>query len=94
MDLNYFTIAYDTISPQIVPVNWSPSNLKMKIDDEHSGIKTYRATINGEFLLMRYEAKRNLLMALPKDENVPLKGEFRLWVEDHLGNTHEIKRTL
>ncbi len=90
----YYTISTDTVPPIITPVNWSPNNLKMAIKDEHSGIKSFRATINGEFLLMRFEAKRNLLMALPKNESEPLSGEFLLVIEDMLGNTKELKRTL
>ena len=56
-DLGYYTIDYDTIPPEILPINWSPSNLKMKISDNNSGVKKYGATINGQFLLMRYDAK-------------------------------------
>jgi hypothetical protein len=89
-----FTIDYDTIPPSITPLNWSPSNLKIRITDSRSGIKSFRASINGEFLLMRYEAKRDLLMALPKNPNIPLAGEFELIVEDNSGNLSEIKRKL
>ncbi len=93
-DFGDYTISYDTIPPTITPINWSSSNLKLKISDDLSGIKEYRATVDGEFLLMRYEAKRDLLMALPKDEKNPISGEFLLVVEDYLGNKTEIKRIL
>ncbi len=93
-DLLRYTIAYDTIPPVITPINWSRTNLKMKIEDSGSGIKKYNATINGRFLLMRYESKQDLLMAQPKDPNIPLSGEFILKVEDNLGNIAEIKRKL
>ena len=34
----------------------------MKIEDEHSGIKDYRATINGKWVLMEYDYKKNSLV--------------------------------
>jgi len=52
--LGKYTIARDTISPTIKPVNFSDGKwlskyryLKLKIKDDLSGIRNYRATING-----------------------------------------------
>ncbi len=93
-ELGKFTIAYDSIPPIITPVNWSKTNLKVKIEDESSGVKKYRATLDGRFLLMRFESKKGLLMAQPIDPNKPLSGEFILEVEDNLGNKNQITRKL
>lgn len=93
-NLSTYTISYDSIPPVIIPYSWSRSNLRIKIFDEHSGIRSYRATLDGSFLLMHFDKKRDLLRAVPKNPNLPLKGEFILEVEDFLGNKKEIKRIL
>ena len=36
-------------------------HLRIKVDDEFSGIKKYRASINGKWILMEHEPKRKLL---------------------------------
>ena len=89
-----YTIASDTIPPIIVPYSWSGNNLRVKIFDEMSGIKSYRATLNGEFLLMHYDAKKDMLRAVPENPNLPVKGKFILEIEDNLGNKSKIERTL
>ena len=35
--------------------------LQIKITDKLSGIKKYRASINGKWILMEYDAKKNIL---------------------------------
>jgi hypothetical protein len=52
-----------------------------------SGIKSYEATLNGEWLLMHYDAKSSTIWSEPKDKSKPLKGEFTLTVTDNSGNT-------
>ena len=89
-----YTISPDTIPPKIIPVNWSAQNLKLKISDDKSGIKSFKATVDDQFLLLRYEAKKSLLWAIPKIKNETLKGNFKLVVEDNQGNTTEIERIL
>jgi hypothetical protein len=93
-DLKRFTIAYDSIPPVVTPVSWSNPNLKFKISDNLSGIKSYSATINGQFLLLVYDPKKNLITARAKNSNKRLQGEFILTIEDNLGNIAEITRNL
>ena len=93
-DLGKFTIAADSVPPVITPISWSRTNLKVKAEDPGSGIKDYRATLDGAFLLMRFDAKKGLLLAQPKEENKPLSGEFKLEVVDNAGNTNTITRKL
>ena len=93
-DLVSFTLAQDTIPPQVTPISWLPSSLRFKIDDERSGIRSYRATLNGSFLLMQYEPKKDLLWAVPHDSMTKLSGEFILRVEDNQGNITELTKLL
>ncbi|WP_194850744.1 M23 family metallopeptidase [Nonlabens antarcticus] len=66
--LGTYAIRKDTKPPSIVPVNFKDGqwisknrNLKLKISDRETGIKAYRATINGKFILMEYDYKTNLI---------------------------------
>ncbi len=90
-----YTLARDTQAPRVVPVNfkdgqWISGNkdLKVKISDDLSGISSYRATVNGKFILMEYEYKQNLLTHDFSD-NVVTETENQLKIEviDNVGNT-------
>lgn len=68
-----FTVALDTIPPKINAfttfektdsvINLRKAvTLKFKVSDDLSGIKKYRATIDGNWVLCEYDAKNELLM--------------------------------
>ncbi|MDT8393617.1 MAG: M23 family metallopeptidase [Bacteroidales bacterium] len=88
-----YIILIDSVPPEIHSVNIASGIInpgreivKLKISDELSGIGSYRATLNGEWLLMEYDAKNDLLFyrideRLKKGEN-----NFRLIVTDNRGN--------
>ncbi len=87
-----FAVMIDTIAPKITPFNIIPNRnmtnyktLEVKIADNLSGIKSYRATIDGKWVIMEYEAKKAKLFhtfdKLPKG-----KHEFKLEVTDGVGN--------
>ncbi len=92
--LGTFTIAADTIGPDITPSRVTGQTLSFKIDDDRSGINSYKATLNGQFLLMYYEPKQKLIWAVRKDSNIPYEGEFLLEVEDNTGNITIYKKHL
>ena len=59
----------------------------MKIDDDFSGIKKYRATINDQWILFEHEPKRKMLTYDFQDidfRNHKLK--LKIEVEDQQGN--------
>ncbi len=85
-ELVSYTILTDSIPPKISPQKDQNDQPRLKIEDELSGIQSFRAELNGEFILMRYEAKDDLIWPLPKKSNIPLTGEFRLEVTDNAGN--------
>ena len=96
-----FTLTSDITSPVIKPINthdgkWmSKSNLlQMKISDRNSGIKKYRGTINGKWVLMEYDAKKNLLSYNFLDK-IHKSGEnkFKLIVIDNVGNNSIFEMT-
>ena len=98
---NYF-VTIDTISPTIHPLNISKdgdvkdtSGIKIKIDDELSGISTIRATINGKWILMDYDPKNNLLFYEFDDKTIrDKKVEFSLTVTDKKNNSSTLSKEI
>ena len=89
-----FCIISDTINPEIKGVNIFPgktfntqTSIKLTIKDKNSGIKSYRGEIDGEWILMEYDYKKNLLR-FDIDNNISKgKHNFTLEVIDNVGNT-------
>lgn len=88
-----YAIAIDSISPKIIPINIYPGanmtnkwSISMKITDNLSGIGSYRAEIDGKWVLMEYDAKRNMLYHYFDDKTTPGKHDFQLTVVDGVGN--------
>jgi hypothetical protein len=89
-----YTLAIDTTAPVIAPITkFANKNckaykvLRFKMYDTLSGIKSYRGTIDGKWVLMQYDAKFNTLYYV-FDENVGSgKHAFKITVEDKKGNS-------
>ncbi|MGC6470085.1 MAG: M23 family metallopeptidase [Flavobacteriales bacterium] len=92
-----YSVSVDTIAPIIKGLNIYPSKtmnsstLKMTIRDNESGIKSFNGYINNEWILMEYEPKSNRLTHFFDKSLKKGKNNFRLIVEDQLGNISEYK---
>ena len=93
-----FCVISDTIQPKITGVNIFPgkkintqTTIKLTIKDKHSGIKSFRGEIDGKWILMEYDYKKNLLR-FDIEDNIS-KGEhtFTLEVIDNVNNTTKYK---
>jgi hypothetical protein len=100
--LGDYTLAVDTISPQITPVinkgkKKQPDTnvLKFKITDNLSGIDTYRGTIDGKWVLFEYDMKNNLISYTFDKSRIQLgkKHILNLEVTDFKGNKRTYKST-
>lgn len=80
-----FTILKDKIPPTVRVIYVNNQAARFKIKDELSGINSFEATLNGQWLLMNYDAKSNTIMS-EKQVKGPLKGDFVLTVTDNAGN--------
>ncbi|KGL63218.1 peptidase, M23 family [Polaribacter sp. Hel1_85] len=68
--------------------------IKVKISDIGSGIKNYRATIDGKWILMEYNHKKKLLTYNFSDKKlVGSKHIFKIVVSDNVGNTNTLSAT-
>ncbi len=63
-----FTVMADTLAPVIKPLNITNNknisaqqSIRISISDNLSGIKSYRGTLNGKWILMDYDPKNKLL---------------------------------
>ena len=63
--------------------------LTIKVSDSQSGIKSYEATIDNEWILMEYDVKKKKLSYDFRDKKlVGSKHIFKLVVSDNVGNTN------
>ncbi|MRH99064.1 peptidoglycan DD-metalloendopeptidase family protein [Kriegella sp. EG-1] len=94
-NLGTYTLAKDTIAPKIKASNFKEkqwlnnySYLRLRISDDLSGIDSYSATLNGEWILMEYEPKKNTI-TYNFDDKILDKKDCTLKVEvtDNVGNT-------
>ena len=92
--LGAFTIKEDTVPPTITAKQLNTKKVIFIIDDQLSGIQSYKAYSNGEWLLMKYDMKRKRLESVLKNENKTLRGEFKLEVYDNAGNKRIYERTI
>ncbi|MDT7829945.1 M23 family metallopeptidase [Pricia sp. S334] len=94
-NLGTYTLAKDSIAPKVAPRNFKEKQwlnnyryLSLCVSDDLSGIDSYYATINGEWILMEYEPKTNTL-TYNFDDIILDKKEcnLKLIVTDNVGNS-------
>ena len=93
-ELGTFTFVRDSLAPTVVPNNFKAEQwlskykfLRLKINDDFSGIKKYRGSINGEWVLFEYEPKDKMLTYDLSDKNFEnVKHKLKIEVEDNVGN--------
>lgn len=97
-----YILTKDSLAPSIKPLNFKDQQwmsnykfLEIEVDDEFSGIKSYRATMNGQWILMEHEPKDNTLIYDFSDiEFDQTQLNFELEVEDQVGNQSVFKATI
>jgi len=93
-----YIIDIDTNPPAITPLNIPYSKnisnnttLKFLIVDWQTGVKNFKATANGKFILFSYDLKYNLITCDLKDVDLTGTTNFELMVEDGCGNIKRYK---
>ncbi len=92
--LGNFTLLTDSIPPRISLVKKNKDGFSFKIYDNLSGLKRVKATVNGQYVLMDYDYKRNLIWSLKENENQVFEGNLSIDVEDNQGNTFTYQTTI
>ena len=85
-DFGKYTLITDVEPPSVRPASISANSLRFTIKDELSGIKDFAAYVDGEWVLMHYDYKRDLIWSEKLDQSKPFAGELRLVVTDNVGN--------
>jgi murein DD-endopeptidase MepM/ murein hydrolase activator NlpD len=86
-----YAILLDTIPPTITPIDFEGATkpsmlLGFKLSDKGTGIKTYNAWVDGGWILMKYDGKRNM-MYHEFDERIMIgKHQLVIIVTDLSGN--------
>lgn len=93
-DFGDFCVTVDTVAPEIRPLDISKNkNLKGRksvrivIKDDFSGIKSYEGTLNGNWILLEYDAKNDLLVYYIDERLQKGDNHFKLEVTDQKDNT-------
>jgi len=93
-ELGKYTLAIDTISPSVKPINFKKDQwinnlkfLKLKVKDDLSGIRSIEGSINGSWILFEHEPKNNTISYNFSDNSFP-NGKHLLTIElvDLIGN--------
>ena len=97
--LGKYGLLIDNQFPKIYNSNFKDNDwmsrlryLTIKISDSQSGIKSYEASIDNEWILMEYDVKKKKLSYDFRDKKlVGSKHIFKLVVSDNVGNTNTYK---
>ncbi len=88
-----FVLDQDLQKPTITPIRVNSSEIRFTIRDNSSGIQSFEASVNGKWVLMRYEHKQAVIWSEKLEEQV-FKGPVVLKVTDQAGNVTEWKGTI
>jgi murein DD-endopeptidase MepM/ murein hydrolase activator NlpD len=99
--LGKYTLLTDDTKPGLYLKNfksgeWITKHSKIiaKISDKGTGIKSYRATLDGEWILMEYDLKKRQIVYQFKDKKlIGVKHQLKIEVEDNVGNTNTLNAT-
>ncbi len=91
-NLGRFVFLPDTIPPKIKYLGNKWNRLRFKVQDDLSGLKKIEAHLNGEWVLMEFDAKNSKLVSRFKNQNKAIKGEFELILEDMAGNKEKFNK--
>uniref|UniRef100_UPI00404B4415 M23 family metallopeptidase n=1 Tax=Flavobacterium sp. TaxID=239 RepID=UPI00404B4415 len=94
-DLGTYKLAQDTIAPRIYNINFvegknlnKQSTLTVSIADNLSGIDTYNAYLNGNWILMEYDYKtKKLIHRLDDNKYIAGRNDFKIIVTDAMQNS-------
>ena len=89
-----FTVIEDKIKPTIKAINLKEDmkdekSIKFKVRDNFSGIDYYEASLNGEWILLEYDAKYNLLEHFFYEDPTNNEKKLILTIKDGLGNSNK-----
>ena len=97
-NLGTYTLVKDTVAPKISAKNFKDKKwlnnyqyLSVYLSDDLSGIRSYTATLNGNWILMEYEPKKNTLTYNFDDKAINgNQYKLKIIVTDNVGNSNSL----
>ena len=86
-----YVLATDTVPPVVTPLSVSSTRIRFKVADTLSGLNSYEVRVDGEWVLMHYDYKQDLIWSDRLDDTKPFAGELTLVAEDNAGNRTEFR---
>ena len=99
-NLGNYTVKVDSIAPEISLINMSENQwisnrtkLMIKINDNGSGVDTYRGTINDKWILLEYNPMKGILTYDFNDNinKTNSKNILEVEIKDNVGNIKKLK---
>lgn len=84
--LGEYTVLTDSVQPEVRPVRVNSSSLSFRIWDTLSGINSIETFVDGEWVLMNYDYKRQIIWSEKLEKQKPFKGPVEVRVKDQAGN--------
>lgn len=85
-NMGEFTLITDTDPPELRTLAANAGELRFYTRDRLSGIKDFRVTVNGKWVLMHYDYKTRQIWSAENEKNRPFSGEVKVTVTDEVGN--------
>jgi hypothetical protein len=85
-ELGSFVLATDTTPPAVRLIQSNKKTISARISDGMSGIETFNAYVNGQWVLMNYDYKRSYIWSDKLIDSLDFEGVLRLEVTDRAGN--------
>lgn len=92
--LGKFVLQPDLVPPDVRRIYANSNLLRFRIWDNLSGIESFEATIDGEWVLMNYDYKTGIIFSEKLHKEKPFKGTLVLTVKDRVGNTKTYKQQI
>ena len=93
-ELSKYSIIEDKDPPVIERIKFDNKQMKFRIYDELSGIKSYKGRINNKWILFEYDNKNDIIISKKKNSIQSFKGKFVLEVVDNANNRRTLNLNL
>jgi len=100
-NLGTYSVLVDTVPPEVKALGFENGDtlsdnksIRLEIKDGQSGIKSYRPTMNGHWILMAYDPRKDLLVYSPDVYFKKGKNRLVIKVTDQLDNQSEFNVTI
>ena len=85
-EISKYSILEDKEPPIIERIKFNRDQMKFRIYDELSGIKSYEGRINNNWILFEYDNKNDIIISKKKNSIQSFQGKFVLEVIDNANN--------